>query len=108
MYFENYQLGATFSAVALIAHLFLSKPYSSENVSWQSLIKRAVCIGYAAGLFFAGLGMQDLGDEWWVTGLTFLFGVMAFGAAIEAFRKLPLLPYIDDPDRAPLKDDSTV
>lgn len=108
MYFETYQLGAAFSTVAVIAHLFFTKPYSSENVKWQSFIKRAICVTYAAGLFFVGLGMQDFGDEWWVTGLAFLFGLLAFGAAIEAFRKLPLLPNTDDPDKSPAKDDSTV
>jgi hypothetical protein len=38
------------------------------------------------------MGAGNFGDEWWVTGLSFISGMLAFGALLEAFKKIPLAP----------------
>lgn len=92
MYYAEYQLGGQIATVAMAVQIFLSKEYTAENFRLQKLVKRAVCAGYAIGLALVAAGLGDFGDEWWITGLSFLFGMLAFGAFLEFFKKVPLAP----------------
>ena len=92
MFLSDYILGGQITAATTAAQIFLSKEYTKENFQIQKIIKRAICAGWAIGLALIALGIGDFGNEWWITGLSFLFGMLAFGAFLEFFKKVPFAP----------------
>jgi|AntAceMinimDraft_12_1070368.scaffolds.fasta_scaffold36528_2 hypothetical protein len=92
MNYEDFILGGQISAATFATQMFISKEYTEGNFQLQKMIKRAICLGYAFGLALIAMGAGNFGDEWWVTGLSFISGMLAFGALLEAFKKIPLAP----------------
>lgn len=90
MFDENYVIGGQIATIAFVAQLVLSKPYDEVNFKIQKVINKIICGAYAVGFFILATGMRIFGEDWWVTVLTYIIGMMALGAAIEFFKKYPL------------------
>jgi hypothetical protein len=92
MFLKLYIIGGLIAAAAMALNLISAKPYTEINLNAQSIIKKAVCGGYAIGLFLIAIGIKDFGDMWWLNAISFLLGLTAFGALLEFFKRFPLAP----------------